>query len=514
VNDQHLPSADQPVEPTSPVQVARYALRGTRALALAVLLTSTACQEKAVSPTRALRDGVASRDSLHSRSSLLVRRSQSAFDEIGDAGGVAFVASPSLHQSLYPGREQTAPVTIAFARAVSAVTVVGDGAIKCTGTYGTLVAYDASGAEVARQAMTLRDASDCAEDDVTFGAAGTVSSPAGGITRIVIEPMSPMTFPVFELTGYATAYYTVTTPAAPPTPTAACAPMTPTRGDNVNCIVVVNGADFTVLEQRAKGSGFTIVENPNVTVSAGQFHAWGGGEAVANSEVKFKVRWTVNGQVTERTVVASFTVQPRGWSPLTLTNAPAHQQALGPAMLAFPTNGTLGAFDFEGPVIGIPGSTATVSSGPNVGISYFTQPIVLSDVAIAWTHPGLYNLTPGQTWYADQNGQGSGTCQQAVLLGLATQAQRHEGVTQHPTLSHWGIARSLLQGSGLHTAWEATYTTKPVPMLIQDADKKWSDWRYNSPYKGPQLAFDNTDSPAIFGSLGCRLDWFPPPQDN
>jgi hypothetical protein len=96
---------------------------------------------------------------------------------------------------------------------VGAVSVVGNGAILCDGgTYGTLVAYDAGGAELSRIDLHLTDPSDCSPpsnpDNVTYGATGTLYA-TQVIAKAVILPMTPLTFLVGTDTGHASATYTV-----------------------------------------------------------------------------------------------------------------------------------------------------------------------------------------------------------------------------------------------------------------------------------------------------------------
>lgn len=123
-------------------------------------------------------------------------------------------ASPFLRQSSLPP-EQTGPITLVFSKPVTNVHVSGSGAISCNHFVGALVGYDSAGTELARQDLALIDPEDCAEDGVTFGAQATLPSPQA-YAKVVIEPMSPFQFPVFDLVGNSTAEYTVTFGAAAP----------------------------------------------------------------------------------------------------------------------------------------------------------------------------------------------------------------------------------------------------------------------------------------------------------
>lgn len=104
---------------------------------------------------------------------------------------------------------QTAPITVTPSGIVPRTVVVsGRGALLCNETMGTVIAYNALGDSVATRTLVPIDPSDCAEDNITFGGTATVTW-VGGIDHIVIEPMSPFTFPVGGGTGIADAFYTV-----------------------------------------------------------------------------------------------------------------------------------------------------------------------------------------------------------------------------------------------------------------------------------------------------------------
>lgn len=162
-------------------------------------------------------------DSVHQGSPLAANTPAPARREAGTTGcllsyytgpgtgcGVTATVSPSspfMRQSSLPP-VQTGPITIVFSGPVTNVRVSGSGAISCNHFVGALVGYDSAGTEIARQNLTLIDPSDCGEDGVTFGAAAIL--PAGKTFRkVVIEPMSPFQFPVYDLTGNSTANYSL-----------------------------------------------------------------------------------------------------------------------------------------------------------------------------------------------------------------------------------------------------------------------------------------------------------------
>ena len=118
-------------------------------------------------------------------------------------------AQPSLTQ----GYSQPNTIVLTLGGPVGRITVVGDGAIQCSGQYGDLVGYDATGAEIGRTSLQLRDPEDCSPtwnpDNVTYGAQATLVTDAT-IVRAEITPMSPLEFTVNgACCGHASASYSV-----------------------------------------------------------------------------------------------------------------------------------------------------------------------------------------------------------------------------------------------------------------------------------------------------------------
>lgn len=105
---------------------------------------------------------------------------------------------------------QQSPITVNFTSMTPKTVVVsGSGALLCNETMGTVTAYDSTGTEVDVVNLIPIDPSDCGQDNITFGGTGTLTY-LGGIDSIVIDPMSPFTFPVQGGgTGVASAFYTV-----------------------------------------------------------------------------------------------------------------------------------------------------------------------------------------------------------------------------------------------------------------------------------------------------------------
>lgn len=126
----------------------------------------------------------------------------------------AAVSLVSMSPSSFQGYAQPETITGVVSGPVASVTVVGNGAIQCSGDYGNLIAYDASGALLASVPLQLIDPSDCSPpdnpDNVTYGATATLTVPTGIIARFEITPMSPMTFTVLgQCCGHPSQTYSV-----------------------------------------------------------------------------------------------------------------------------------------------------------------------------------------------------------------------------------------------------------------------------------------------------------------
>ena len=133
-----------------------------------------------LAPRRALRSIVPTRAALELSAS--------------EAMGVA-----SVTPGYSVGAIQPQAITIGLVGPVGSLSVIGNGAIECSGNYGQLIAYDANGNMLAAAPLELIDPTDCSPpwlpDNITYGAKGTVTVAVGIIARVEITPFSPLYLP-------------------------------------------------------------------------------------------------------------------------------------------------------------------------------------------------------------------------------------------------------------------------------------------------------------------------------
>ncbi len=114
-----------------------------------------------------------------------------------------------------PGMAQHDPITVTFSKPVYRLIVYDGGAFTCSGTYGTVTAYDRvyqgiGGWRVEQGDFSLNDPSDCGYDGVTGLGVDTLRFP-GGIAKLVIDPPQPWEFlvPTGDATPPDTGHVTV-----------------------------------------------------------------------------------------------------------------------------------------------------------------------------------------------------------------------------------------------------------------------------------------------------------------
>ena len=248
----------------------------------------------------------------------------------------------------------------------------------------------------------------------------------------------------------------------PPLATACHFPGSNSRGSLVRCLAwLERPLPFTIVNRHAFGPGFQVGDSTDVAMSAGDTMVWSGAAVAGQTTVVVDAEILLDGSSEVIQNHSGIVPGARQWPDPLLTDPPdVIYQVIDGYMTPYPLPKTdLGVFGLWSPAISI-NLTATVDSGPNVGLSYLTAPIPGATASIS-IHPGLVpppaGLSPGQPgfmpwhkWWYDQNGIGSGTCTASDLPTLRTNVERHEGVTMASN-SHYGKANVIIGLTSLRT---------------------------------------------------------------
>jgi PKD repeat protein len=189
----------------------------TAAVAVAALTSAcTQAGERALMPSRMTLDDARSHADSDAagyfRAASTRRLAPSGALRSVSASGSATVVS--VTPGWFQGSAQRLPITAVLSGNVNSVTVTGGtgsgDAILCSGSYGTLVGYDANDVVLGSVPLSLIAPWDCGYDNVTFGAQATLTVTQGMIAKFTILPMSPVEFQVLGVRGgRASATYSV-----------------------------------------------------------------------------------------------------------------------------------------------------------------------------------------------------------------------------------------------------------------------------------------------------------------
>lgn len=479
-------------------------------LALLVLGVLGACNDS--SPTGA-RTRLGSRSLSHDdsvRATFFSRRPAgrshaATFDAVND-GSISVV---SVTPSTFQGFAQPLTIVITLSGPVGSVTVVGNGAIECAGDYGTLVGFDADGTQLGQMSLELIDPTDCSPTDnpdgVTFGAQGTLTVTNGILARVEIRPMSPLEFPVFDLTGHASATYSISIGTAA-TLQVTCDPASPVRGTAVLCSAKMSdGSTFTITHLKSSSSGSTIIDGDVSSPAPAVTFEWRGRAAVA-TDVEMSgtsagkdIRGTSSFVITSRIGVDPQWIEPE--FPNFPETPPATSFVTGrpltapyPGIRVIPDGyaadqGALGFTFFEYPT---KAKAALIGSGPNQGVRYISTSPWEVDPRSGAPAAGVYveqSLLASDPFYQRQVGP-SPFCTQADMGQLSSLILRHENL-------HWTTARVGAKPLKTQTTIEAI-TELPGTTVLGAA------------YQSAQLAFAGAVSAANDLVEGTLLPVKPP----
>ena len=272
--------------------------------------------------------------------------------------------------------------------------------------------------------------------------------------------------------------------------TVTCSPAQVQRGADVTCSAeLIPAAAFTVTSARAtvaNANGFggpTDVFAPantfSVPVVGGVAKFNWTGTAAESSAVRILARTNGSNPLTLDDS-ARFDVLSRTWPALAPAPPTVKRELYGNTMVPFPKFGTrtgtlaLGGADQDTLLRNSP--KRRVALGPNAGATFYAQS--LQDVPFRiWIHPGFTNLAPGQAWYAAQNGSGTTMalippnnqvqkCDAAGFDAARIRVERHEGVTQDPQRSHWGLWQQYLVSTAVNQELEKLVVVSPDTTLF------------------------------------------------
>ncbi|MBC8086736.1 MAG: hypothetical protein H7Z40_05685 [Phycisphaerae bacterium] len=384
-------------------------------------------------------------------------------DAISD-GTAAIV---SITPGTFQGFGQPTVISGTVTGPVTSITVVGEGAINCSGNYGILIGYDASDAVLGQQPLSLRDPLDCSPEDnpdgVTFGAQATLTVSGGVIARFEITPMSPLEFPVFDLTGHASADYSIELGVGVPAAQlqVICEPAIPVRTTAVTCSAMMSDTSaFVPTHQKSTSGGVTIVDADIPAAAPVTIYQWKGSAAVATNVVISAGAMSAAG---------SFGIQTRigraaAWPDADFLDFPEAPPA------AVYVSGTPLKADYPG-ITALSDGYKTVQGG--VGHTFFKYPTGLNVVLLGGSGPNKgVRLVLSAIWEVEPGSEGAPAgvyvaksllstdpfyqrqvgpppkCTQANMQQLSTLILTHEN-------RHWTEARSKLQPLHTQTVLEA-----------------------------------------------------------
>jgi hypothetical protein len=387
---------------------------------------------------------------------LQARLSRATLDAI-DPGLTIVSAVPGF----FAGASQPNPLTFTFSGPVREVTIVGSGAISCSGDLGTLTGYDANGNTLGSASLSLISPADCGQDNVTFGAAATLVT-SGVMATAVLTPMSLLTFPVFNLVGHASQTYTLQLgrgPAPPATVAADCRGSV-TRGETVHCTTTVTPTQpYVITKRTSAGSGYLFTSSERISQTDGAPYDWDG-FAVLSSQVSITVAITVNGAETALDpATTSFTVNARTgpeWTGFTIPETPPGPTFVTGAPLPENPFTTPGSLAFP------PGATGrniqvytyhfgTVASGPNANLVYTRAPMSLKSATI-YVHGWLLSTSAFYRAQAISSNTVIGTrpCTRSDIDALRNAVITHENL-------HYSESKKFFDTHDVLKALEAAY---------------------------------------------------------
>lgn len=342
---------------------------------------------------------------------------------------------------------QTDPieVTISTPGRPTILHVFGDptahGALLCNETMGTVRAYDSLDVELAVATFAPTNPDDCGADNITFAGETTVEY-GGGIDHIIIEPMSPLKFPVSGSdSGIASAFYKVEYAITAPTFSVTCTASVE-RGQSATCTV---SRQYPAESLVVTGWQF-VGERPGEILRRAQDTAswtWTGAVLLPGTVTVYA---GVNG--TPDSVTSSrIAVTPRDWHAL-----PAVPYVIAEVDTGLPTHPAKIDSQLGRSGLGVslqqgnPALQGVVDDqGPNHGWSYFTEVPYRADMVTAINRAALSLNSDFYTFQENQlrkipGGGDRWYCPKPRVIDVVPYIEDHEGINPSAAPhSHTGL---------------------------------------------------------------------------
>lgn len=304
--------------------------------------------------------------------------------------------------------------------------VTGSGALLCNSTMGRVVGYFL-GIEVASADMVPIDQSDCGADNITFGGTATITSEEG-IDSVVIEPMSPWTFPVQGGgTGIASAFYTVQLNDEGIPFTLSCTP-TVVRGAAVTCTATkVGSGTKTITQWQFDNSldGTSKIRTANVSSLT-----WTGTLIVPGT---VSIRASINGTPFALPIKSNpISVTPRNWNATPITHNFTIKSPSGLSATPHTVEAELGLTDVGLDEVSPLPLVQISDGGPNDTYQYFSTPPFIPASAVGVNEA----MNVNSQWYNFQYAKDGkhkipGTNRNASFCGNARVPQMRPTIEAH-----------------------------------------------------------------------------------
>jgi len=238
------------------------------------------------------------------------------------------------------------------------------------------------------------------------------------------------------------------------------------------------------------------------------------GPMIESGTVRVRGQW--GEQQGEASVIID--VVPRVWPDLQITRVVLKKEVEPRSMVDYAPAGTAFGRHFRGELALDSMAHRYAATGPNAGYFYVGAPLRIL-ASTVWVHPALYlhslpdsvgPSSPGYSdwrrFYDDQNGAGSGTCDNDGLNRFRGNIEHHEGLTLADD-SHVGVANGSFRADSLQMRFERQFSlSDSSDVEFRVAVVMDSLTNNTSNYHWLQAHFDSIDTHNVY-NVGCSLDY-------